>query len=63
MNISKTIVLIFSAMSLANAADSAPEQTLEDEKGFFVLMDRDPDELPDPPNIDKITTVPIGGGI
>jgi len=63
MNISKTIVLIFSAVSLANAADSAPEQTLEDEKGFFVLMDRDPDELPDPPNIDKITTVPIGGGI
>jgi cyclase len=63
MNISKIILLIFIAASLANAADPAPENTAEHEKGFFVLMDRDPDELPDPPNIDKITTVPIGGGI
>lgn len=63
MNNSKIIVLIFFAASLAGAEDTSPENTAEDEKGFFVLMDRDPDELPDPPNIDKITTIPIAGGI
>jgi len=59
MNILMIIVLIFFAASLANAADSAPENSAEGEKGFYVLMDRDPAELPDPPNIDKITTIPI----
>lgn len=63
MNNSKIIMLIFFAASLAGAADSAPENTADDKKGFFVLMDRDPAELPDPPNIDKITTIPISGGI
>ena len=63
MSISRIILLIFIAANVANAADSAPENAAEDDKGFYVLMDRDPGELPDPPNMDKIRTIPVGGGI
>ena len=63
MNNSKIIVLAFIAANLASAAETASDASPGEREVFYVLKDRDPAELPDPPNIDKITTIPIGGGV
>lgn len=63
MNIYTIFVLALAVPGLASAADTAGEETSGDQEGFFVLMDRDPAELPDPPDLDKIKTIPVGENI
>lgn len=63
MNPHKILMLAILVPTLAGAADSDRRESSEDQEGFYVLMDRDPAELPDPPDIDKVRTIPVAENI